>query len=267
MAKIYSTIVMRWDDTASQYVDYTLEFSEYEGEIALCCGATAAQTNLQNAQTSAYTTMTQQAQQVFGQDSTVFNDLQASFAPIVAAGPNQQGFSAAENANLNSEAITETGQAYKNARQAVGEQQASQGGGNTGDVFTGSTNATNVNLATSAANQTASELGTITENNYATGRQNYANAAAGLEGATNSFNSATSSGNAATTSGSAAASTANEIAGQNNSWVNAVTGALGGIAGAAVTGGLSLIGSGSGSSANGGSGDSFQEPLNADEGA
>ena len=55
-----------------------------------------------------------------------------------------------------------------------------------------------------------------------------------------------SAGGAAVTAGNAASNTANEIAAANNSWVQAVTGAAGGIAGDVVTGGMKNIGAGRG---------------------
>ena len=59
-------------------------------------------------------------------------------------------------------------------------------------------------------------------------------AQAGAEAAPSVFSGSTGAVNALTGSSSAAGNTANQIATQNNSWVQAVTGALGGIAGAAV---------------------------------
>lgn len=252
--KIHTKLIAHWD--GSRYVLESLETLDYDGIIDSCCGATAAQTSAQQQQSAFSQQLSQQATQVFGNSSSVFNDLVSTFAPTVAAGPNQQGFSAAENANLQSQAITSSGQAYQNAKQAVGEAQSAQGGGNTGDVSTGSTTGTDLGIATSAAQNTANELGQINEANYQTGRQNYDTAVSGLEQAPNVFNASTSLDNATTGSQEGAANTANQIATQNNSWVQAVTGALGGIAGATITGGMKNLGSGAGffgGSNNGGS--------------
>ena len=116
-----------------------------------------------------YTQMTQQAQEVFGNSSQVFNQLLSTFAPIVAAGPSQQGFSQQELANLNSQAITGVGQNYKNAKEAVGEAEAAQGGGNLA-LPSGAEVGTDLSLASSAANQTSAEESQITAANYQTGR-------------------------------------------------------------------------------------------------
>jgi hypothetical protein len=61
-----------------------------------------------------------------------------------------------------------------------------------------------------------------------------------LAGAANPLEVNAGATNAATGAGNAAASTANQIASQNNSWMQLVSGALGGVAGA-VTGGVSKL--------------------------
>jgi hypothetical protein len=252
--KIYTKAEFIW--TGTQYI---LDKSnsvcyDYSGCVELACGASSQQTAIEKSQQDYYNTMTQQAQEVFGEASQVFKDLNAAFAPIVAAGPNQQGFSAAELSNLNSQAITNTGQAYQNAKEAVGEREAAYGGGNLA-LPSGARIGADLGLAESAANQTSGELSQINQADYATGRQNFFNAAGALGGATGTFNPATGIANATTGAGSAAANTANQIASENNSWVNATIGALGGVAGAAVgnIGSLGSAFSGGGGGNNNGS--------------
>src|ERR1035437_4741344 len=170
----------------------------YDGPIDYLCGATPEMKATGAAQTAGYTTLTQQAATEFGQASGVFNDLQKSFAPIVAAGPNQEGFSPTEKLAMNSQAITNTGNAYKNAKAAVGNANSAVGGGNTGDTSGGATVGENLSLAENAGNQTASELNQITQQDYATGRQNYFNAAQGLAGAPGVFGTSNSAGSVST---------------------------------------------------------------------
>lgn len=221
------------------------EFFEYEGPVELACGATSQQRQVEGQQQTLMSQMQNQAKDIFGDSSQVFQDLNSTFAPIVAAGPNQEGFSAPEKSALDSAAITNTGQAYRNASQAVKEGDAAIGGGNTalpGGAEIGAETA----VANQGAQQTASALNQIEQADYATGRQNYFEAASGLAGAPNVFSPATSAGSAAVNSGEAAANTANQIAQENNSWLSAVTGALGGIAGDVVTGGMTNLGKGNG---------------------
>lgn len=233
--KIYTKLSLQWD--GSRYILDTNESTwyDYNGPIELCCGATQAQTNLLTSQTGFYNTLQNQLQTVFGNSSTVFNDLINSYAPIVAAGPNQQGFSPGELSNLNSQAITETGQAYNNAKQAVGERIAAQGGGNA-YLPSGAAIGPQLSLAESAANQTSSELSQIQQANYQTGRANWLSAAQGLAGAPGVFSPAAGFAGAANQAGEAAGNTANQIAQENNSWVNALIGAGAGIAGGALAG-------------------------------
>lgn len=218
---------------------------EYDGPLELACGATGQQKQIAGQQQQLLGQLTNQSKDIFGDSSQVFQDLTNTFAPIVAAGPNQQGFSAPELSALNSAAITNTGQAYRNASQAIKENEASIGGGNMA-LPGGAEIGAETQVANQGAAQTASALNQITQSNYETGRENYFKAAAGLESAPEVFNPATSAGSAATNSGTAAANTANQIAQENNSWVSAVTGALGGIAGSVATGGMSNLGEGVG---------------------
>lgn len=251
--KIYTHIVGSMTTGAIDIED----FFEYIGDTALCCGATPAQDVAQAGQASVFAQLTNQAQQVFGASSQVFQQLQKTFAPTVAAGPSQQGFSPAENANLQSQAITQSGQAYRNAKAAVGNAGASEGGGNNPALQTGVNAGTDAKLASSASENTANELSNITEKNYETGRANYDTAVSGLESSPNVFNPATSAGGAATGAGEASATTANQIASQNNSWVQAVTGALGGVASAATGGVIKNLGGGGSGSGGSSGGSSF----------
>lgn len=245
--RIYTKIT--WD-IATGALDSEEHF-EYDGEITLLCGATAAQTQAQQAQAAAYTQMTQQAQQVFGAGSQVFQNLQNTFQPTIAKGPSQEGFSEAEKSALNSQAITNGGIAARNAKQATGEAVAAQGGGNNAGLQSGVDTGIEAQVNESAAENTANNLNTIQLNNYATGRQNYQQAVAGEAGSVSAFNPATGAGSAATGAGEASANTANQIATQNQSWVQAVTGALGGVAGSFVGGGLGKLIPGMGSGSTG----------------
>lgn len=228
--RITTKLVLQWD--VDTYIEIEREGYEYDGPVARLCGATPGMQNIANQQSAFSQQLVQQATSVFGSSSKVFNDLVNSLSPTLAAGPNQEGFSPAEKANLNSQAITQTGQAYKNAKAAVGNSESAQGGGNTG-LISGARIGTDMGLAESAANQTSSELSGITQADYAAGRENYKTAVAGMERAPGVFGAATSAANAATNSQEGVANTENQISQQNQSWIQSVTGALGGIAGAA----------------------------------
>jgi hypothetical protein len=232
--RIYNIVKYIWD--GEQYVKVFEDSYDYSGPLALACGPTAAQSSILQGQQNFATQLQQQASSVYGNASTVFSGLLNTFMPTVEAGPNQQGFSPQELSNLNSEAITQTAQAYQNAKAALGNQISAEGGGNQ-VLPSGASIGANLGLAEAGANQEAGELANITEQNYAVGRQNYENAVQGLASAPGVFNPATSAAGAAVGAGSAAASTANTIAAQQNSWMQPVIGALSGVAGQ-FTGGL-----------------------------
>ncbi len=199
------------------------------------CGATSGQKDVANQQTSFFKTAQQQAGQVFGDSSTVFNDLMKSYAPIVAAGPGQEGFSAPELAARNASAIENTGRAYKNAAAAVNESIAATGGGNLA-VTGGADIGKQLSVANAGAAETSGELNQIQQENFATGRQNYLNAAQGLAGAPNVFGAANAATGEATGSGQAAEAGQNAVAEANSSPWKLAVGALSGVAGTALGG-------------------------------
>jgi hypothetical protein len=206
--------------------------------------AAATQNAVNQQQAQAYQTMSNQASQIFGNSSQIFNDLTSAFQPILAAGPGQQGYTPAEIANLNSQAITTTGQQYRNAAQAAGERSAASGGGNS-LLPSGTTAGTQAQIAAAGAGQTAGELANIQQQSAQVGRQNWLSAAGVLGGAPGVFGAATNAGQAATGSGSAAISGANsvfqnqeQLQKQSNWWQPLVGGVLGGVA-SGLTGGLS----------------------------
>jgi len=238
---MFITTRITWD-LSGKVIEHEGYF--YSGPISSLCGASSQQNQIEAQQQAYYQTLTQQAQQEFGQASKVFDDLYAAMSPIVAAGINQQGFSTGELQNLNSIAETSSGEAYSAAAQNVREQEAAAGGSNF--VPSGANEQINAEVAARGAGQTAGELNQIEQANYATGRSNYLAAAGDLSAATGTYSTSIGAANAATAGGNAAANTANQIAQENNSWVGAVTGALGGIAGSVVSGGMSNLGKGVG---------------------
>ena len=225
----------------------------YEGPIELACGPSSQQKQVFQEQNSAYQQAMQQAQQIFGNSSQIFQQLTSAFSPIVAAGPGQEGYTPAEKANLESQAITTTGQQYKNASQAAGERISAAGGGGNALLPSGTTAAVQGNIATQGAAQTANQLADIRTQSANLGRQNWLSAAGILSGAPGVFNPSTSATSAGTGAGETAGTTANQITQANQSWMNLVAPILGGIAGVA-TGGLFKGKSGGGNAGQSGGG-------------
>lgn len=192
------------------------------------CGASDQQTEIQNAQIDFMQTLQSEYSTVFGENQGILKSLTASFEPILAAGPNQQGFSVPELKSLESTAKEGVGQNYAQAAKALGDQQAAAGGG---DAFipSGAKSQLQEEVATGAAGTLSQEQQQITQANYSQGRQNYFNAA-GILGQTASTLNPEGMAGQTTGAGSAAGNTANQIAQENNSWMGLVGGVLGGAA-------------------------------------
>jgi hypothetical protein len=225
----------QWDDGRKQYVKTYDRSYEYTGPVALACGPSGDEKAAASAAQNFSKQLSSQATQVFGGASKVFQSLVNTFTPTVNAGPNQQGFSPAELSAMNSQVITGAGQAYKNERAALGNAEASVGGGNV-TLPSGVNEANDANLAANAGNLTSSELNKVTQENYAVGRQDYDTAVKGLAGAPDVFNPATSAGNSAESGLQNSFEDQSKMTEQSDSWVNATIGALGGVAGTAIGG-------------------------------
>jgi hypothetical protein len=195
------------------------------------CGAQAGQQELAKEQAAFYQQTTAQASVTFGEDQALLKQMQAVYDPILAKGPNQQGFSAAELSGLNSEAVEGTAQNYQAAGKAVNEQLASEGGGNMPGV-TGSQEQLKEDVAAAEAGQQSSEESQIQQADYGQGYNEFQQATAALEDVSGQFNP-TAYDNAATGAGSAANTTYQSIAAENTAAFSAVTGAINGAAGAA----------------------------------
>lgn len=243
MKPVFTYIELEWDGV--KYTTSYAEYFKYDGPVILMCGASSQQKQIGQQQQQFFTQMTQQASTIFGDSSKIFGDLVSSFAPIVAAGPNQEGFDAQTLAALDSQAITSGGNAYRNASTAAKEASAAVGGGNVA-LPSGASIGRNAAIATSSAANTANNLVNINLKSKELGRENYFAAANALSGAPNVFGVANSAANTAIGSGQAAADTANQIAQADNAWMGAVGGILGGVAGGVVSGGMSNIGKGAG---------------------
>lgn len=194
------------------------------------CGATDDQKNVEDEQQQMYKTLNDQYKQVFGEREAITGALSSTFTPILQAGPGQHGFTNDELTSLNTGAAENTASSYRSAGQATRERLAAQGGGN---EFLPSGYDAQVEgaLSSDAASSLAGAKNTITQNDFATGRQNWATAASVLGGTASTLDP-TGMASTATGAGSAAGNTANQIAQANNSLWQAGIGALGGVAGA-----------------------------------
>lgn len=197
------------------------------------CGASAQQNELASEEATAYQQATAMTAQQYASQQAIYKPMAAQFNSIFAKGPNQEGFSAGEVADLNSSAVEGTASNYKQAAQAVGEATASEGGG-TNPLPSGAQDELKQQIADSAANTESGEESSIKQADYTQGYNEWTAAGAGLEGIATGEDPLGYE-NAATSAGNSANSEANAVETANDSWINAAIGAAGAIGGAATT--------------------------------
>ncbi len=224
---VYTELLYHWD--GQQYVLIHEEgFDLPDGfPVMLAKGATAAQEELQSAQTAFYNTMTKDYSQQFASQQAILGSLQAAWNPILQAGPNQYGFSAAQDATLRSQAVQGTAQTYEQAAKAVNTQLGGQGAGS--ELPSGAAEQLKQMTANTAANTESQEQLQITNAGYQQGYNMFGDASKWL-GTVSAQMNPTGYSSAATSAGSAASTTANEIAQEGNQLWNTIGGALGGMA-------------------------------------
>jgi hypothetical protein len=198
---------------------------EYAGPVALCKGATAAQTASQQASLQAQqqqNTFNSQLmslfKQQFGSQQQILNSLQSTLQPQIAAGG--QGYTPAQLASLRTSASDTNAQQFQNAQQALNEQTAQRGGQ---DLPSGVNAALQENLDVAGAQQEANSQNAITQANANLQQQNYWNALGALGGVAQQENplgyssGATGGTEASAGAGNAVSTAQNAITNANNS--------------------------------------------------
>jgi hypothetical protein len=203
---------------------------DYEGPLELCCGGgpSQSQQDIASQQAAFFKTMQSSFQTTFAGQQNILAQLQSAWAPVLAAGPGQYGFTAKEDAALRTMSTAGVAQNYKFASQAAGESMAATGGGNT-FLPSGAQAQLKSDMASAAAGEQSNLNLGITEAGYSTGRQNFLAASREMGGVASQMNpqgyagQATAAGNAAYGS----AQTNQEMSNAASPW-NAVAGVLGG---------------------------------------
>ena len=230
--RIFSKIEYQWSDRQKRYILIRSKSRPFFGQLSLCKGASAQQSQIGNSQQQFTTQLMQDYGQQFGNSNAIYGTLTKALQSIITAGPNQFGYSAGQTNTLNSQAIQGTGQQYNAAKQNLAAQQAASGGGNA-VLPSGVQQQQTAGLATNAANQTSNQLLGIQQAGYQQGNNQFNQAVGQLGGVAAGYNAAGFAG-AANTAGSNAANTANQITQENNAaspW-----GLIGGILGGAAQG-------------------------------
>ena len=189
------------------------------------CGPSSAQQNLASSQSAFFGQLMSSYQQNFGNQQAIFSSIRDALSPIMHAGPDQMGFSAAENAALTGNAINATAAGARNAQVIA----ASSAGGNTG-VTTGGQKQLEAAIASGATQNLSRNLNEINLANAATGRQNFFNAEAGLSGLASLENPIGYAG-AANNAGGQAFNEATQIQNMKNQEQADIGGAITGLAG------------------------------------
>lgn len=240
------------------------------------CGPSASEQTIAGAQSSLALSMQSDFQTRFAKQSTLLDNLNASLTPVIAAGPEQQGFSPEELAARNTQAINAAGAANRNAVQSASNSMAGRGqsrgapgvGGGDSGLQSGIESAIRGGIASSSANQLANAQNEITSENYAVGRSNYRTALAGSQALSGEYNPQ-GFGGMAQSGLSTAFGEEDKINSENQAVGRDILGAVTGIGKAALgfaTGGISNLISGgrnAGSESGGGAEQFFSGGLDA----
>lgn len=194
-------------------------------------GPSSEQLQLQQNEMDFYKQGMQQAKTRFGDQESLLKQMESVYSPILAKGPNQEGFSAPEKAELEAEVQSGTATNYGRAARAVGAGLATQGGGDN-PLEGGAEAQVKGEVANAAAGEQSREESQILSADYAQGFKEFEDAGSMLANVSGQFDPVGFE-NAATNSASQAEKTANDINQEQNSWEAPVFGAIGAVAGAA----------------------------------
>jgi hypothetical protein len=195
----------------------------------MCGGPSSTQLKLQDEEAQFYATQIDAYNTAYSNFKGIQDTLNAQFAPIIAKGPNQFGFSDAEVQNLNSIATEGTARNYGSAQKALQDSIATQGGGTSNvNLTSGATAQMREQLASEAATTESMGQQQIQQAGYGQGHQEWQQAVAGEEDLAAGWNPNSFSGSATGAAGTANAE-ANTITQQQNSMWGSIIGALGGI--------------------------------------
>lgn len=191
------------------------------------CGPTPEQTELQDQQIDAYQEANQLTQEQYADYKAITGPLTAKFSSIFNQGPNQKGFSTAEENDLKAQTVEGTAENYSSASRAVNEKLAAEGGGDN-PLPSGSQEQLKEEVAQSSAQEQSKEETGVDEADWNQGYQEWMSSAEGLQ-AIAAGASPVSYENAATGAGEGADAEANAIASEEDQWISAVGGAVGAV--------------------------------------
>jgi hypothetical protein len=196
------------------------------------CGASSDQKQISAEQDAFYAEMTSEYKTVFAEDQGILKNLTDTFTPILEKGPGQEGFTEQEKSAIQTQ-INETNAGnFKDAERGLEQNIAARNGGNE-FLPSGADNELRGEVASAFAGQRSSDELKAIEADYSAGSDMFKEAARAL-GSTAGLLNPIGMSSATTSSGEAASKTASDIAAADNSVFSSITGALGGVAGAAL---------------------------------
>lgn len=202
----------------------------------MCGGPSKTQEDLQQEQADFYKEQINAYHESYSQFTEISDALKKQFAPVLAAGPDQQGYSADELSALTTMATEGTAAEYAKAQRAIQQKRAAMGGGTSNvNITSGGAQDEAARVASMAAGQTAAQKLQIKQAGYEYGHQKWQEAVSGEQGLAAGWNPNTFSGSTVN-AGKAASDMANTISQQQQSAWGSVLGAIGGIAGQAAGG-------------------------------
>jgi hypothetical protein len=169
---------------------------------------------------------------LFANQQGILSSLNNSLNPIVAAGPSQQGFSAAEKSALDTSVINNAGAANTAAQQAARTYGAGQGGGATSGITSGITKQIQGAIASQSAGQEGAGLNQVEQADWNQGNKNYW-AAQGADATIANIENPNATANTATSTNNAAFGQASQITTENNAEGQDIAGFLTAAAGSA----------------------------------
>lgn len=195
-------------------------------------GPSAAQTATSGQETSLASQLNANYAQNFGASSAITGNITNELTPILEAGPDQEGFNAAEKSALNSNAISTNATNYKNAAVVAGENEAGAGG--SAYAPTGGEGEVQAQIASNAAGNLSQTENQIEQADYAQGRANFGAAESGLDTVAGLLNP-NATAQTATGANSAAFNEENQMQQESNAWEGDVAGLVGGLGGAVLS--------------------------------
>jgi hypothetical protein len=207
------------------------------------CGPSSSETALQQSSQNFASMLQNNYGQLFGSQVGVLNAINRSLSPILAAGPNQQGFSGPELAALQTQAINSAGAANTAAQQAARTYGAGQGGGGTSGVTSGITKQIESAIGSQSAQALGGQEDQIAQANYQQGNANYWRAQGGMNALASGYNAGGTAGEAINEN-NASFGQANTVNQQQQQEDQMIAGGLTSLAGSALTFGAGFSGGG-----------------------